>query len=29
VIEVKDCAEVLKNYEQRVAKFRAGRGEQK
>ena len=28
-IETKDCAEVLKNYEQRVAKFRAGRGEKK
>ena len=28
-IETKDCAEVLKTYEQRVAKFRAGRGEQK
>jgi hypothetical protein len=28
-IETKDCAEVLKNYEARVAKFRAGRGEQK
>jgi hypothetical protein len=28
-IETKDCAEVLKTYEARVAKFRAGRGEQK
>ena len=28
-VETKDCAEVLKNYEQRVAKFRAGRGEKK
>jgi len=28
-IETKDCAEVLKNYEQRVAEFRAGRGEKK
>jgi hypothetical protein len=28
-IDTKDCAEVLKNYEQRVAKFRAGRGEKK
>jgi hypothetical protein len=28
-VEAKDCAEVLKNYEARVAKFRAGRGEQK
>ena len=27
VIETKDCAEVLKNYDDRVAKFRAGRGE--
>jgi hypothetical protein len=27
--ETKDCAEVLANYEARVAKFRAGRGEQK
>jgi hypothetical protein len=27
--EIKDCAEVLKNYEQRVAEFRAGRGEKK
>ena len=29
VVETKDCAEVLKTYEARVAKFRAGRGEQK
>ena len=29
VVETKDCAEVLKSYEARVAKFRAGRGEQK
>jgi hypothetical protein len=29
VTEVKDCAEVLKNYDQSVAKFRAGRGGQK
>jgi hypothetical protein len=28
-VETKDCAEVLKNYEARVARFRAGRGEQK
>ena len=28
-IETKDCAEVLKNYDQRVEKFRAGRGETK
>jgi hypothetical protein len=28
-IETKDCAEVLKTYEARVASFRAGRGEQK
>ena len=28
-VETKDCAEVLKTYEERVAKFRAGRGEQK
>ena len=28
-VETKDFAEVLKNYEARVAKFRAGRGEQK
>ena len=28
-VETKDCAEVLSTYEQRVAKFRAGRGEQK
>lgn len=28
-VETKDCAEVLQNYEARVAKFRAGRGEQK
>jgi hypothetical protein len=28
-VETKDCAEVLKAYEQRVEKFRAGRGEQK
>jgi hypothetical protein len=27
VVETKDCAEVLKNYDERVAKFRAGRGE--
>ena len=26
-VETKDCAEVLKNYEERVARFRAGRGE--
>jgi hypothetical protein len=25
-IDVKECAEVLKNYDERVAKFRAGRG---
>ena len=29
MVETRDCAEVLKNYEARVAKFRAGRGEQK
>jgi hypothetical protein len=28
-VETKDCVEVLDNYDQRVAKFRAGRGEQK
>jgi hypothetical protein len=28
-VEVKDCAEVLKTYDDRVAKYRAGRGEQK
>jgi hypothetical protein len=28
-IETKDCPEVLKNYDQRVEKFRAGRGEKK
>ena len=28
-VEVKDCAEVLKNYDDRVAKYRAARGEQK
>ena len=28
-VETKDCAEVLKTYDARVAKFRAGRGEQK
>ena len=28
-VETKDCAEVVRNYEQRVAKFRAGRGEKK
>lgn len=28
-VETKDCAEVLKTYEARVASFRAGRGEQK
>lgn len=28
-VETKDCAEVLKTYDERVAKFRAGRGEQK
>ena len=28
-VETKDCAEVLSTYDQRVAKFRAGRGEQK
>jgi hypothetical protein len=28
-VETKDCAEVLQTYEARVAKFRAGRGEQK
>jgi hypothetical protein len=28
-VETKECAEVLSTYEQRVAKFRAGRGEQK
>lgn len=27
--ETKDCAEVLSTYDQRVEKFRAGRGEQK
>ena len=26
-VETMDCADVLRNYEQRVAKFRAGRGE--
>lgn len=25
-VETKDCAEVLKSYDERVAKFRAGRG---
>ena len=25
-VETKDCAEVLKNYDERVEKFRAGRG---
>lgn len=29
VIETKDCADVLKAYDQSVAKFRAGRGEKK
>lgn len=29
VVETKDCAEVIKTYEQRVEKFRAGRGERK
>lgn len=29
VVEVKDCADVLKAYDQSVAKFRAGRGEKK
>lgn len=29
VVETKDCAEVLKTYEARVAQFRASRGEQK
>ena len=29
VVEIKDCAEVLKNYDQRVEKFRAARGEKK
>lgn len=28
-VETKDCAEVLKTYDERVAKYRAGRGEQK
>jgi len=28
-VETKDCEEVLSTYDQRVAKFRAGRGEQK
>jgi hypothetical protein len=28
-VETKDCVEVLNSYDQRVAKFRAGRGEQK
>jgi hypothetical protein len=28
-VPTKDCADVLENYEQRVAKFRAGRGEKK
>jgi hypothetical protein len=28
-VETQDCAEVLNTYDQRVAKFRAGRGEQK
>jgi hypothetical protein len=28
-VETKDCAEVLSTYDQRVEKFRAGRGEQK
>lgn len=27
-IDVQECAEVLKKYDERVAKFRAGRGEQ-
>jgi hypothetical protein len=29
VVETKDCADVLKAYDQSVAKFRAGRGEKK
>ena len=29
VIETKDCADVLKAYDESVAKFRAGRGEKK
>jgi hypothetical protein len=29
VVETKECAEVLKTYEARVAKFRASQGEQK
>lgn len=29
LVETKDCAEVLKNYEARVAKYRAARGEAK
>lgn len=28
-VETKDCAEVLNNYDQRVEKFRASRGEKK
>jgi hypothetical protein len=28
-VEIKDCAEVLKTYDERVARFRAGRSEQK
>jgi len=28
-VETKECAEVLSTYDQRVAKFRAGRGERK
>lgn len=28
-VETKDCAEVLKTYDERVARFRAGRSEQK
>ncbi len=28
-VETKDCAEVLTTYDERVAKYRAGRGEQK
>ena len=28
-VETKDCVEVLNNYDQRVAEFRKGRGEQK
>lgn len=28
-VETKDCEEVLNTYDERVAKFRAGRGEQK